>query len=385
MQRISSKVRPNLDQVAKENGFEFHVIDNETYWDESHYYQFTLNQIENDIEDPTAEIHAMAMDCAAEIFKDEQHLQTLGLPFAYWDYVANSFKQKDPFLYGRIDLAYNGTGPAKLYEFNYDTPTSLYEAAYFQWLWLEDAKKSGLLAENTDQYNLIQEKLIERFASINPDKTMYFASTRGHNEDIGTTEYIRDCATQAGLTTQFICLEDIGLDQSDQFIDLDYQQINHIFKLYPWEFMFEEEFASFLPLSNTRWIEPSWKWVLSNKGFLAFLWHKNKGHPNLLETHIEDNSQSQVASGWVRKQFLSREGANITLNAGSGKYLVADGPYAGHKTIRQACHLLPDFDGNFPVIGSWVVGDEAVGIGIREDLTLITQDTSRFVPHCIID
>jgi glutathionylspermidine synthase len=33
------------------------------------------------------------------------------------------------------------------------------------------------------------------------------------------------------------------------------------------------------------------------------------------------------------------------------------------------------------VIGSWIVGEEPAGIGMREDSTPITKNTSRFVPH----
>ena len=40
------------------------------------------------------------------------------------DYVADSWKRSEPSLYGRFDFAYDGTGPAKLYEYNADTPTS---------------------------------------------------------------------------------------------------------------------------------------------------------------------------------------------------------------------------------------------------------------------
>jgi glutathionylspermidine synthase len=32
-------------------------------------------------------------------------------------------------------------------------------------------------------------------------------------------------------------------------------------------------------------------------------------------------------------------------------------------------------------IGSWVIGDEPAGIGLREDESEITRNTSRFVPH----
>ena len=34
----------------------------------------------------------------------------------------------------------HGDGPAKLLEYNADTPTSLYESAVFQWVWLEEMR-----------------------------------------------------------------------------------------------------------------------------------------------------------------------------------------------------------------------------------------------------
>ena len=36
---------------------------------------------------------------------------------------------------------------------------------------------------------------------------------------------------------------------------------------------------------------------------------------------------------------------------------------------------------NYPVIGSWIVGDEPAGMGIREDVNPVTRNTSRFIPH----
>ena len=42
---------------------------------------------------------------------------------------------------------------------------------------------------------------------------------------------------------------------------------------------------------------------------------------------------------------------------------------------------MPEFAGNYPVIGSWLVNGYACGIGIREDKTFVTTDDSRFVPH----
>jgi len=63
----------------------------------------------------------------------------------------------------------------------------------------------------------------------------------------------------------------------------------------------------------------------------------------------------------------------------------AEGPYGGEGHIRQGIALLPDFSGNRPVIGAWLVGDEACGMGIRESRDAITGNLSRFLPHVIAD
>jgi len=45
----------------------------------------------------------------------------------------------------------------------------------------------------------------------------------------------------------------------------------------------------------------------------------------------------------------------------------------------------PAASASYTLIGSWVVGDTAAGIGIREDDSLITKDSSRFLPHVVLD
>ena len=77
-----------------------------------------------------------------------------------------SWLTHQPSLYSRLDLAWDGTGEPKLLENNADTPTSLYEAAFFQWIWLEDQLNAGNLPEGSDQFNSLQEKLIDRFVEL---------------------------------------------------------------------------------------------------------------------------------------------------------------------------------------------------------------------------
>jgi glutathionylspermidine synthase len=45
---------------------------------------------------------------------------------------------------------------------------------------------------------------------------------------------------------------------------------------------------------------------------------------------------------------------------------------------------LKPHDGRYPVLGSWIVHDVACGMGIREDDSLVTRNTSRFVPHQMV-
>lgn len=144
MLRHNVPVRRDLDQIAADNGFDFHIIDNEIYWDESRAYRFTLRQIEEQIEKPTAELHQMCLEVVDRAVKDEEILTQLAIPPLYWDVIAESWRARDPSLYGRMDFAWCGNAPVKLLEYNADTPTSLYESAYFQWLWLEDARAAAL-------------------------------------------------------------------------------------------------------------------------------------------------------------------------------------------------------------------------------------------------
>ncbi len=393
MKRIPTPPRPDWREQAQALGFHFHTIDGEAYWDERVHYAFGLRQIEDDIEQPTQELHDMAMALVDEVAGSEALLQRLAIPPEYWDWIADSWRRREPHLYGRMDLAYDGRGPAKLYELNYDTPTSLYEAAYFQWLWLEQNIARGVLPEGADQYNRIQELLIETFATLARDKRIltpvHFAAVEGSVEDQGTVRYLRDCAEQAGVQTLELSIEGIGLSAQGWFTDGEDRVIRTLFKLYPLEWMFAEEYGPKLAGSQVQLIEPAWKAILSNKGVLPLLWERHRGHPNLLEAQFEDAPGSELPPGWVRKPLFSREGANIELVDAQGQRLRSDGPYQDGPTIRQALHPLPRFDQadgtpNYPLVGSWVVADQAAGMGIREDASPITQDTSRFVPHAIV-
>jgi glutathionylspermidine synthase len=386
MERVVMAERADWREQADTMGFRFHSPDGSIYWDESAHYRFGLKEIEQDLEAPTEEVHELCMDLVSRAVRDESYLRRLAIPQRFWEYIRSSYHGGEPHLYGRMDFAYDGTGPAKLYELNYDTPTSLYEAAVFQWVWLKQQIERGALSRDCDQFNSVHEKLLMVFSAIAPHVpgTMHFASVRESEEDRATVAYLADLAHQAGIRTQYLAIEDIGRTADGCYTDCEDRLIDTIFKLYPWEFMFADEYAELLETSGASWLEPPWKAILSNKGALALLWELYPGHPNLLPTYFEEAGSCTLQPGWVRKPLFSREGANVEILTEAGERVAAAGPYGDAPYVRQMFHPLPRFGDHHALVGSWVIGDRPAGIGIREDLSLITQDTARFVPHLLL-
>ncbi len=385
MQRIDVPERPNWRQRAADLGFTFHSPDGQTYWDERAYYAFTLAQIERDIEAPTAELEALMLRLVERVIGDDALLRRLAIKPSAWPIIRTSWQRQSPSLYGRFDFSYDGSGPAKLLEYNADTPTSLYEAAAFQWFWLEDQIAAGQLPPTADQYNSIHEKLVARFAQLSGQGLLHLTGVAQSPEDRGTVAYIEDCARQGGFTTEFIDVSDIGLGSDGQLYDLQNRPIERLFKLYPWEWLFAEDFSRSLMTTRTAMLEPAWKAILSNKGILPLLWEMAEGHPNLLPAYFADDPRaSSLGHGYARKPLYSREGANIELHQGGQLLDTQTGPYGADGYIVQALAPLPKFGDNHAVVGSWVIAGEPAGLGMREDTSAITKNTSRFVPHAII-
>ncbi len=245
MQRIVCPERDDWRKTADACGFDFHTIDGARYWDERGYYAFTLEEIETKIEAPTGEIDAMCLELVGRAVDDEEFLKRLKIPEAFWPLISESWQRDDGSLYGRLDLGFDGQGTARLLEYNADTPTSIFEAAVFQWTWLEQAIERRIIPKAADQYNSIHERLIEAWKKLGRGKHLHLAGLTESSEDNGTLAYLEDTATQAGLATTMIDIADIGWrDQGGGFVDLDDRDIELAFKLYPWEWMFHDDFGA---------------------------------------------------------------------------------------------------------------------------------------------
>lgn len=375
MRRVEASSRANWRREVEELGFTYHTIDGELYWDEAGWYEFSLAEIEK-IEAATNTLHALCLQ-AVQVVLDQDRFDEFRIPTEFREWIRASWDNDDPTVYGRFDLAWDGRSAPKLLEYNADTPTALFEAAVVQWHWLQSVHP-GL-----DQFNSLHEQLIEAWAYLlqNGMTNISFAATAGHEEDFGNITYLRDTAAQAGIVAEYLDVSDIGFDsRRNSYVGTNGNPIDRLFKLYPWEWMIAEEFGRHLPNSETKWLEPPWKMLLSNKAMLVVLWELFPDCDYLLPTAWQPLSRD-----YVRKPILAREGSNIQVVRSGMVARETHGPYSDQPMIYQAYHPLMNSGGHHAVLGSWIVGDTACGLGIREDINPVTHDSSRFIPHLIRD
>lgn len=365
MRRIASDPRPNYKERIESVCLLWH--DRDEYWNERAYYQFSRAEIDQ-LEAATNEIHARCIDAVQHII-DRGKYADFGIPMQAVPLIEESWNRDWPSLYGRFDLAYNGKDAPLLLEYNADTPTALLEASVVQWYWLQD------LFPKADQFNSIHEKLIAKWKSLTPylpGGQVHFAAVEDV-EDRVTVTYLADTAVQAGLKTSLLPLDEIGYSkEAGAFFGMNDEPIQNIFKLYPWEWMVNEPFFEYLTASKVRWIEPPWKMLLSNKAILAVLYDLFPGHPNLLEAHLDGPHDM---TQFVRKPFCGREGEGVEILSGGVKH------EEGSQFVYQKFARPVTFAERYPIVGSWVIGGEAAGIGIRESSGPVTNNLSQFVPH----
>jgi glutathionylspermidine synthase len=370
MKRVVTPPRIDWQEQVEALGLSYHTTEDGLYWDESAYYVFNSYEIEK-LETASQELQRICVE-GAELAIRENWRERLHISETAWQEVIASWERDDISLYGRFDLMWNGHGEPKLLEYNADTPTGLLEAAVVQWQWLEQR------FPHRDQFNSLHESLVESWKAW-PHDLVSFTALEQTEEDWRNLLYLEDTAVQAGKTTQNLGLGSVGWSSSLQrFVDESDRPLDCLFKLYPWEWMWQENFAQHLVGQCQHFLEPVWKMLWSNKAFLVLLWEKFPYHPNLLAAYF---TSDRLGGDFVAKPIFGREGANVQVTRGGQPMETSQGPWGNQPLIYQKLANIAEFDGQHPVIGSWVIGGEACGIGIREDRNNITANASRFVPH----
>ncbi|KAL8335271.1 hypothetical protein RB598_009458 [Gaeumannomyces tritici] len=430
MRRVHIEPRPNSSRLVQSQGLVFNQDpapehQHEVYWPDDRYYSFTTEEI-NLLERASRDVFEMLCE-AADYLVQNPHIITgkMAIPAHCLRQIVESWDREPAFgsVYSRFDICFGGLDHPdlrlrvpKFYEFNADTPTSLLEGASIQWYWLEQT------GHGPDQFNAIEESLVEAWrrnlaeaekALGHRPKVVHFASMGDcSGEDEVNTEVLAATCAAAGYAVKKIWFDLIAMGSDGRFYDIDGEHIDVIFKLYPWEMMVTGKAgeACFADMENvgkrdeatgeyvggTIWFEAPYKMLWSNKAVFAILWDLFKDDPRgqwLLPTYLEPEMPAGMTQ-FARKPIFAREGAGVTLRGGADGGVLSEsdaGEYGKEGYVVQELALLPRFPDDrtgkafFPVLGLWMVDGEPAGMGIREDVDLVTGNCSTFVPHVIED
>jgi glutathionylspermidine synthase len=381
MKRHIKTPRPNWQTIVEGQGLVYHTDDQgKPYWNESAYYSFSSNQI-TELEYASNVWHEMLL-LAGDYIIEHKLYERLGIPAHMIPIIEDSWEAEPPSLYSRFDAVYDGINPPKLLEYNADTPTSILEAAVVQWKWKEDC------FARQDQYNSLYERLVDKWKDVASflRQPLYFIFDDEVPEDRMNVALLAETAIEANINCIMMHIGDVGYNEGErQFRDIEENEINSIFKLYPWEWIANEEFGQYVPHSywkGTIWMEPAWKMLWSNKGILPLLYELFPNSPYLLPAFTTEE-EAKRHGAYVKKPILSREGANTHIYINGRAVESTGGDYGEEGYIYQKYAPLPVFDGQHPVLGLWMVDGVPAGMGIRESPQLITSNTSKFIPHII--
>ena len=237
-----------------------------SYWREGPFYDFSMAEIQR-LEGSVAQLFEMCVAAGDHIIENDL-FERMRIPPMARPQIRRTWEMEPPSVYARFDLRYDGEGPPKLLEFNADTPTGLVESAVTQWNW------HLFTGQGTDQWNALHDKLVaawkrnlikwERRTGVRPRVHLAWTSEETSGEDRMTVAYLMDTVVQAGYEAIELIVEDIVLDDGDgRFYDQQGRHLDVVFKLYPWEWLIEDEFGAAVladvpgPAARPGWSRPT--------------------------------------------------------------------------------------------------------------------------------
>ncbi|WP_086296458.1 glutathionylspermidine synthase family protein [Campylobacter devanensis] len=386
------KIKPLDNGYLESIGFGWH-----TDLDGSRYISNELVSITQDeaeaFYEATNELYDMYV-AAAEYVINNDLFHELGIPFNLVDTIKASWENDVHWhIYGRFDLAGGIDGkPIKLIEFNADTPTSLFETAIIQWAML---KFNNL--DEAAQFNDVYEALVENFkrlVTLQEDTSRFdeyyegwkilFSSIAGSVEDENTTRLLESAARDAGFECDFAFASEVSFDDENG-IFWNEQNWEYWFKLIPWEMIAIDESDLALIIKNiiknqkAIILNPAYTLLFQSKGIMKILWDLYPNHPLLLESSFEPLKGKKQ----VKKPFLAREGANVSIINSDGSIEIQnDGEYASGKFLYQEfADFAKDENGDSYQAGMFFAF-EGCALGFRKGKDII-DNYSKFVGHII--
>lgn len=348
------------------------------------YYLFNPDFVKK-IQKATEELNNMCLRCTDIAIKDDNILGKFGIPTWMWPHIKKSWsdwhKGEKNTISGRFDLASNGN-ELKLIEYNADSAGTIVEAALVQDKW---ALSSGCNIGRSSGENLQQLIATECKAAYSGFVHIMIDSDP---EEIIISHLMQQIFNKIGIKTKTIVGADFESGGDGKFYDHNGNKISQVWKTWSWDTIISNyegkrtsnqvKICDILLDPDIMIMEPLWKTVTSNKAILPMLWELYPNHEYLLRTEWSIGEYFQNKP-YVKKPIVGRCGQNVEIfGEGGSKIAKKAGKFGNRDSIYQEVFKIIPHSGYYPIIGSWIIGYEYGGFGIREDKKRITEYNSPF-------
>jgi glutathionylspermidine amidase/synthetase len=353
----------------------------------------------------TNELHAMFFRATEYVLNDETLLKKFNLPSILLPRIRKSWEDRRTHcVTGRFDFGMSEKG-LKVYEYNADSASCYMESALVQGLW---AQHHGV-KEGRDSGARLFDALVAAWQKSHVKGVLHILQDDGAEEDYHA-RFMKTSIAAAGIPCKIIKgFKDLQWDDKGCVVDSEGERIDWVWKTWAWETALdqlrdesvdEELFLSQHKLSekcdkppklidillrpDVMVFEPLWTLIPSNKAILPVLWMLFPDHPYLLEAHFELNERLKK-EGYVTKPIVGRCGENISVvNADNNILEQTTGQFKEQDEIYQALFELPQVDGLYTQVCTFVVDGVDAGACIRCDRSLIIKSQSDLLALRII-
>ena len=247
------------------------------------------------------------------------------------------------------------------------------------------SRRSGPANPDADQFNSLHEKLIASWRAFAVTWSAGHASctSRASATARRTAATSTTCATsrrKAAWTTRFVAdrRDRLGRDRRRASSTTTNEEIRVLCKLYPWEWLAAESFGPHLLRSQPARDRARVEDAAVQQGHPA---DPVGALPRPSEPAARVLRRRAASPATTCRSRSSRARAPTSRSTAAAARIAADGEYGEEGFVYQAYAPIPRFGDDYATIGAWIIGDEPAGIGMREDESPITRNTSRFVPH----
>lgn len=370
------------------------------------------------IETAFEDTYAMLVNAVGRLFSESNNvlMDYMGCDFLrkhpyFVDYARFTFRDHGSArqaIYGRFDAVLDPitetvTG---IYEFNGDTPTMLFESVNLQNRVCEEVTGDTEMQLNSFYPNL--QSLFNDLGPIPGKAAVIF--DQDSFEDMATCETLAQIIGEQN-TCLFADVNEIdySFERRENPFEIGNDPLSVIFALVPWEEMVESfpraysEWANWA--SGVTFLEPAWRWFISNKGIWAYVTHlletdsmfaQQYRHLPILKTYTSAAKFIAAGAPYVAKPKIGRMSCNVEIfNGQNDKQFGTEGPYTDD-AVYQQYHAPGSVVGrnNF-IVGMFMVPDVATDLNamrgatastlcIREfDSPVLGVSNERFIPHVL--